>query len=117
MCILIGTKISEALKKKLGDTYKTRQVDPIVLMEMNRFKRNDQYFVFSNILTKPKASKDYSKYILDGREYGKGSLVLEIVKKLATLGKDLNTINQLQAEFPKWNQDRPFLLGSILNKP
>ena len=46
------------------------------------------------------AKKDYSKYVLDGETYGKGKLVLAVIKRYVKLHPDI-TVKELKETFPK----------------
>jgi hypothetical protein len=85
--ILVGTDISDELKKELLNGYKYKDKNnkediPIAGITLRRLKNSDtnEIFAIADVYYKPN-SKDYSTYAFDGQSYNKGRLALNVIKK------------------------------------
>ncbi len=101
--ILVGTTISSELALKLRQGYinPTSKI-PIAALTVERFRGSDgSVFVTTDTYFKPPAvGMDASKYKFDGQVFGKGRLVLAIVKRYVE-AHPATTFAKLQQAFPK----------------
>ncbi|MEJ2795763.1 hypothetical protein WAE56_20360 [Iodobacter sp. LRB] len=100
--ILVGTTISSELASKLRQGYITASGIPVAALTVQRFRGSDgSVFVTTDTyFTPPTVSKDASKYKFDGQVFGKGRLVLAVVKRYVEV-HPATTLAELQQVFPK----------------
>jgi len=100
--VLVGTSIDPEIERKISDGYLTRDDIPIAALTIQRYRGNDgQIYVVTDTYFNNKAStKDYTKYLFDGKTYGKGRLVLAVVSKFVEEHPDV-TYSELVKIFPK----------------
>lgn len=81
--VLVGSSIHPELVNKINNGYITKCGVPIAALSIQRFKgSNGSVYVTTDIFFKNNnSSKDTTKYIFNGSDYGKGRLVLAILKK------------------------------------
>jgi hypothetical protein len=104
--ILAAEDVSLDVKTKLIDDYKVtnslldkNSVEiPVFGIELRRFKNGTDTFVFTDIFRPQKLSRDYTKYIWNGKKYAKNRLVLEIVRDFVLKNPKIK-FNDLQAKF------------------
>ncbi|GBD98207.1 hypothetical protein BMS3Abin07_00215 [bacterium BMS3Abin07] len=103
--VLVGTSIDPGMERKISDGYLTRDDIPIAALTIQRYRGNDdQIYVVTDTYFNNKAStKDYTKYIFNGKIYGKGRLVLSVVSKFVEEHPDV-TYSELVKVFPKTTQ-------------
>lgn len=100
--ILVGTAISLDLAMKLRQGHATLSGIPIAALTVQRFRGSDGSVLVTTdtYFNAPTASKDTSKYEFDGQVFGKGRLVLAIVKRYVE-AHPMVTFAELQQAFPK----------------
>jgi hypothetical protein len=78
--VLVGTSINPVLQEKLMAGYEYNGI-PIAGLVIRRFRgENNEIFVISDTFFKYKySSKDYSKFLFNGKEYNKGRLVNAVI--------------------------------------
>lgn len=102
--ILVGTSISSELVKYISDG---NELDiggtmiPLAALTIKRFKSEDgQYFVITDTyFNSSKSSKDLSQYTFNSKSYGKGRLVLAVVKDYVDKNPKI-TLEKLKEIFP-----------------
>ena len=115
MGVLVGTGVSDGLIKKLGRKPQLKNGYPLAVVVVNRFKGSGQTYVFSDVRVAPqKSGKDYTKYRFNGKEYGKGRLVLALVKQCELDGKSLKDARKIGGGFD-WKRN-PFIMELSLAK-
>lgn len=100
--VLAGATINPSLAQKLTHGYTTPSGIPIAALTIQRFRgSNGSIYVTTDIHFKNNSgSKDITKYIFNGKEYGKGRLVLAVIKHHIDQSPDL-TFAELENQFPK----------------
>ena len=98
--VLVGTSINPELRKKILDGCKIHVDIPIAAITIQRFRStNGNIYVTTNTYFSP-TTKDYTKYKFNGDEFGKGRLVLAVLKHHIQNNPDL-TYAKLDKQFPK----------------
>ena len=100
VAVLIGTDISGELRDKLSASYSYKGV-PVAGMTIRRFKSlKNEIFVISDVYFRYNYSnKDYSVFVFNGGEYGKGSLVNAVVRFWVETHPDI-PFAELKGKFP-----------------
>ncbi|MDC3405575.1 hypothetical protein OAY01_03615 [Luminiphilus sp.] len=101
--VLVGESIDPGLglKLKKGYAYGDDEI-PIVALTINRFcSSNGSTYVTTDAFHDiKKNTKDYTKYKFNGAIYGKGKLVLAVIKQYVEENPDV-TYAELEKKFPK----------------
>jgi hypothetical protein len=81
--VLVGTSIDPALASKIAGGYRAFGSIPIAALTIKRYlgSNNEVYVVTDTYFSRISGIKDTSKYLFDGVLYGKGRLVLAVVKR------------------------------------
>lgn len=102
--LLVGTGIEDdVLKNILNENAETIKIYVIIIQQHKT--ENDQLFMTSNVLVKPKINPananplDFTKYLYKDKEYGKGRLVLAVIEDYISDKKI--TIGELNEIFPR----------------
>lgn len=106
--ILVGTDISRDLAAKLAEGYVTLlDAVPIAALVIQRFRGADGTVLVTTdtFFNSQAASRDTTKYKFEGKVYGKGRLVLAVVKQYVDKYPSA-TFADLKAAFPKECQGR-----------
>ena len=100
--ILVGTTISSELALKLRQGYITKSDIPVAALTVQRFRGSDGTILVTTdtYFNPPTAIKDTSKYKFDGHTFGKGRLVLAVIKRYVE-AHPATTFADLQQAFPK----------------
>ena len=101
--VLVGSSIDGGLANKIASGYKTEDGDvPIAALTIQRFRseKANVYVVTESYFKNTDSIRDTSKYQFDGETYGKGRLVLAVVKKYASMKPDVDN-SALEKVFPK----------------
>lgn len=101
--VLVGSSIDKKLARQIADGYVTEPDGiPIAALTLQRFRseRGNVYIVTESYFKNTNSKKDTSKYQFDGKQFGKGRLVLEVIKKFVTQ-KTSTTYSELEMAFPK----------------
>lgn len=103
--VLVGSSIDKELENKLANGYSGRQNIPIAALTIKRYRGSDgQIYVVTDTYFNSKTSaKDYTKYSFDGKTFGKGRLVLAVVRKFVEDHPEI-TYAELAKAFPKETQ-------------
>jgi hypothetical protein len=103
--VLVGTSIDPNLERKISDGYLTKDNIPIAALTIQRYRGDDGhiYVVTDTYFNNKASSRDYTKYRFDEKTYGKGRLVLAVVKKFVEDHPDLS-YSELENYFPKKTQ-------------
>ncbi len=102
--ILAGTSITSDLVREIEQGYEI-EVDnvkiPLAALTIKRFKSDDgQFFVITDTyFNSSKSDKDMTKFHFNGKEYGKGRLVLAVLKDYTKKHPDIN-YSDLKSKFP-----------------
>lgn len=98
--VLVGATIDSALAEKLSRGYQTEQGISIAALTIQRFRGSDgSILVATDSYFKLPSNKDNTKYHFDGNVYGKGRLVLAVVKRYVEMNPSTN-FAELQRAFP-----------------
>ena len=99
--ILVGTSITSELREKIDAGIKICGEEiPIAAITIQRFRStNGNIYVTTNTYFSP-TTKDYTKYKFNGDTFGKGRLVLAVLKYHIQNNPDL-TYAELDKQFPK----------------
>lgn len=99
--VLVGTSINENLKQKILNGYLIENSIPLAALIINRYKSDDnQILVFTETHFKNISRNfDRTKYKFDDKTYGKGRLVLAILKKYIQNNPNV-TYSELSKIFP-----------------
>lgn len=83
--LLVGTSINEEALKKILD-FNIQNSVRIYVIILNRYvTSNDDLFIVTNPIISPNSTnnnqnnRDYTKYLFEGKQYGKGRLVLAVL--------------------------------------
>lgn len=100
--ILVGDNITNDLEKKISDGYLIEDSIPIAALTIKRFRGNENnIYVMTNTYFKNLSRNfDRTQYIFNGNKYGKGRLVLAVLK-YHLANKTNYTYHQLEKDFPK----------------
>lgn len=99
--ILVGSSINDKLKQKINNGYLIENTYPLAALIINRFRSEDnQLFVFTETYFRNVSRNfDRTKYKFENRVYGKGRLVLAIIKKYVENNPEV-LISELKYIFP-----------------
>ncbi len=100
--VLVGRTIEADLAQRLRLGYVTHQGIAIAALTIERFRGSDGMVLVATdvYFSPPNSSKDKSRYRFEGRLFGKGRLVLAIVKRFAEANPTM-TFAGLEQAFPK----------------
>lgn len=99
--VLVGSSIDRELESKILEGHRVCENIPIAALTVTRYRDSDgQLYVVTDTYFNKGASRDYTKYRFDGREYGKGRLVLAVISKFVEDHPDI-TYSRLEKIFPK----------------
>ena len=100
--LLVGSSIAIELQNKLTAGYLSRQNIPIAALTINRYRGGDGqvYVVTDTYVNSKKSTKDYTKYSFEGKTFGKGRLVLAVVRKYVQDHPEIS-FAELTKAFPK----------------
>lgn len=103
--IMIGESIHPDLMLKIRSGYFYNNEIPIAALTLKRYRGEDNniYIVTDTYFTSA-TNKDYTQYLFNGNTYGKGRLILAVIKEHVQNHPDI-TFSKLEADFP------PFLQG------
>ncbi len=98
--VLVGNSISPGLQEKLSNGYEYTGI-PMAGMTIRRFRSNEnEIFVVSDTFFSYRYSnKDYSRFLLNGKEYNKGRLVNAAVEAYVE-AHPMISFAELKAAFP-----------------
>lgn len=100
--VLIGSSIDPNLANQIKNGYSTTTGIKIAALTMQRFrsKEGNIYVTTDTYFSEKPSSKDTTKYIFNQIKFGKGRLVLEVIKQY--IAKNPNTsYAELEKIFPK----------------
>lgn len=94
--ILVGADIESDVQAKIEETEQS-----IFAVILSRFRTVTHDLLITSAVYRPKKSRDYCKYTINGAEelYGKGRLVLEVIRRYV-VGHPEVTFEGLRKEFP-----------------
>ncbi|REL34698.1 hypothetical protein [Thalassotalea euphylliae] len=100
--VLVGSSISPELAAKITNGYLTSDGIPIAALTLQRFRssRGNVYVTTDTYFKNNSNSKDTTKYLFDGEEYGKGRLVLAVIQRHIELNSEISYA-ELAKQFPK----------------
>lgn len=99
--VLVGSSIDSLLAEKLRQGYLTSHGIPIAALTIQRFRSSDgSVLVTTDTYFKRPSSKDTTQYFFEGKNFGKGRLVLAIVKRHVETNPTI-TFSELEEVFPK----------------
>ena len=103
--VLVGSSIDRELENKLANGYSSRQNIPISALTIKRYRGSDGqiYVITDTYFNGKKSAKDYTKYSFDGKIFGKGRLVLTVVRKFVEDHPE-TTYAELAKAFPEKTQ-------------
>ena len=99
--IIVGSAIDPDLAQKLSNGYTAQHGIPIAALTIRRFRssRGDIFVTTDIYFNDTNSAKDYTKYLFQGEEYGKGRLVLAVIKQYVAENSD-TTFAHLEKNFP-----------------
>lgn len=100
--VLIGTSIEPKLAVKLATGYTTTSDIQIAALTIQRYRGKDGHtYVTTDTFFKPtKKSNDNTSYTFEGSAYGKGKLVLAVIKHHVERNPSIS-FSELEKTFPK----------------
>ncbi len=100
--ILVGSNIDGNLERKISEGYLIEDSIPVAALTIKRFRGNDNnIYVVTNTYFKNISRKfDRTLYLFNGKKYGKGRLVLAVLKHHLNVN-DNYSYQKLQKDFPK----------------
>jgi hypothetical protein len=100
--VLVGALIHPELAAKISSGYVTKDGIQIAALTLQRFRSaSGSVFVTTDVFHNLKsAQRDYKKYVFEGREYGKGRLVLAAIKQFVEKNPDFGFAD-LERIFPR----------------
>jgi hypothetical protein len=100
--ILVGDNITNELERKISEGYLIDDSIPVAALTIKRFRGNDNnIYVVTNTYFKNVSRKfDRTKYLFNGNKFGKGRLVLAVLKHHLAIN-DNYTYQKLEKDFPK----------------
>ncbi|WP_261844572.1 hypothetical protein [Aliamphritea ceti] len=100
--VLVGSSIHPDLAHKINNGYSTKCGVPVAALSVQRFKgENGGVYVTTDVFFKNNLSvKDTTKYLFNGGNYGKGRLVLAVLKKFVEENPKV-TYSELESTFYK----------------
>ena len=100
--VLVGSSISPDLAQKISQGYTTPSGVQIAALTIQRFRGNNgSVYVTTDIYFKINSgNKDSTKYQFNGNSYGKGRLVLAVIKHHIDKNPNLK-YSELERQFPK----------------
>lgn len=99
--VLVGSGIDPDLSTKINSGYIFEGI-PIAALVIKRYRgeRGNVYVTTDVIFNDGSKTKDNTKYLFNGEVYGKGRLVLAVIKKYIANNPDI-TFAELEAVFPR----------------
>lgn len=99
--VLVGSGIDVALAAKINNGYTFEDI-PIAALVVKRYRgeRGNIYVTTDVIFNDGSKAKDVTKYRFNDKVYGKGRLVLAVIKKYVADNPDV-TFAELEAAFPQ----------------
>lgn len=103
--VLVGSSITPDLANKITQGYTTDDGIQIAALTIQRFRssRGNIYVTTDTFFKNTSNSKDITKYKFNGETFGKGRLVLAVMKHHIELNPEL-TYAELEKQIPKHNQ-------------
>ncbi len=100
--VLVGSSIEPELANKIENGYLTDTKVQIAALTIQRFRGEDNsvYVTTDTYFSKGNSTKDASKYLFEGGLYGKGRLVLAVVKRHVENNPSIS-YSALEQAFPK----------------
>ncbi len=104
--ILVGTSIDAELENSISNgklgIYDVPKDVPIAAITIERFRSMEtgNVYITTDTYFKSKSGQDTTKYLFNGRNLGKGQLVLAVIKEHFDRNPEI-TREQLQKDFPK----------------
>jgi len=100
--VLVGDNITNELEKKISDGYLIEDSIPVAALTIKRFRGNDNnIYVVTNTYFKNLSRKfDRTQYLFNGKKYGKGRLVLAVIKHHVSINENYS-YQKLEKDFPK----------------
>jgi len=98
--IMVGEAISSELAIKITNGYLFNGEIPIAALTLKRYRGDDaNVYIITDTFFTSKGNKDYTQYTFNGNTYGKGRLVLAVIKEHVQNNPDI-TFSKLEADFP-----------------
>jgi hypothetical protein len=100
--VLVGDNITSDLERKISDGYLIEDSIPVAALTIKRYRGNDNnIYVVTNTYFKNLSRKfDRTQYLFNGKKYGKGRLVLAVLKHHLIVNEDYS-YQKLEKDFPK----------------
>lgn len=98
--VLVGSSIAPDLANKINNGYLTSSGVPIAALSIQRFRgQNGSVYVTTDIYFKSSpTNKDTTQYLFNGNTYGKGRMVLAVIKKFVEDNPNI-TFSELEKVF------------------
>jgi len=113
--VLVGSEISSGLRNKIKAGYKTTKSNiPIAALTIKRFRgvEGNVYVLTNTYFGGYSQIKDSTKYEFRGKVYGKGRVVLEVIKRYVEDHPNI-TFSELERIFPKNCQGNTGVFSSL----
>lgn len=100
--VLVGDSITSALSEKISNGYATKQGVPIAALTIQRFRsvQSNVYVTTDTYFKNTLDAKDRTQYKFNDNLYGKGRLVLAVIKQYVEDSPNI-TFAELERNFPK----------------
>ncbi|MGZ8292158.1 MAG: hypothetical protein ACXWVG_03830 [Telluria sp.] len=99
--VLVGSTIDSALANVLRNGYETIEKIPIAALTLKRFRGSDgSVLIITDTYFRSLGGQDRTKYLFEGKTFGKGRLVQAVVKRYVETHPGI-TFAQLVQEFPQ----------------
>lgn len=112
--ILVGASINSELANKINSGYVTASGIPIAALTIQRFRsaRGNVYVTTDTHFHNNNFIKDSTKYQFNGKSFGKGRLVLAVMKEHVEHNPNL-TFSELEKQFPRTCQGSHGVFSTI----
>lgn len=112
--VLVGSQIQPDVIQQIKKNNEDNSKPKIYVIILKRYvTEKEQVFITSNAVITPSTNKnDYSRYEFNGNVYGKGRLVLAVIKHLVE-NKTIVSNEELHEHFPKTTQGSHEITKSI----
>lgn len=102
--VLVGSSIDRELEKKITNGDLSLHNIPVAALTIKRYRGSDGLiYVVTDTYFSKLSTKDYTKYKFNGKLFGKGRLVLTVVRKFAEDNPNI-TYSELMKVFPEKTQ-------------
>jgi len=100
--VLVGNNITSDLERKISDGCLIEGSIPVAALTIKRYRGNDNniYVVTNTYFKNLSRNFDRTQYLFNGKQYGKGRLVLAVLKHHLIVNEDYS-YQKLEKDFPR----------------